>query len=165
MSNNGQLLSRNRDTHVWRCFATIDKLAKAILATIHSGQTVRTSSLDAMQGDECNYVNELSMRSLVTTSACVKMQPNFGARHDINSAGCRLAPGQTPGRVRQPSLARNAESSARIPCLRSSCIHGARLPAQYGALCRVGTLYQLQVDPWRQVKVWMVCGNRRLHVT
>ena len=105
MSNNGQLLPRNRarhtcldvlrdnrDTRVWMCFATNDKLAKAILATSPSGQTVPTSSLDAMQGDECHYVNELSMRSLVTTSACVKVQPNFGARHDINKQ-CRMSLG------------------------------------------------------------------------
>ena len=46
--------------------AKIGKLVQAILATISSGPTVRTSSLYAMLGEECNYVNEQSMRSLVT---------------------------------------------------------------------------------------------------
>ena len=52
------------------------------------------------------------------------------------------------------------QEAARILRLRLSYIHGARLPARYGALYRVGTSYQLQVDPWRQVKVCMVCGER-----
>ena len=48
----------------WRCnppatdnrhdFAIFDKLAKAILATIRSGQTVRPNSIDAKLGEYCN---------------------------------------------------------------------------------------------------------------
>ena len=43
------------------------------------------------------------------------------------SAGCRSAPGQTPGRVWQSSPARNAECRAGGHCLCSSCMHRARL--------------------------------------
>ena len=46
--------------------AKIGKMVQAMLATISSGPTVRTSSLYAMPDEECNYVNEQSMRSLVT---------------------------------------------------------------------------------------------------